>query len=792
VKTLAAKIFIASAFWLGASTLVQASAPVIDNISMVPNLTIQSDIGVTNQIQFSTNLIESNWVALTNILVVQSPYSFVDTSATSGPQRFYRVLAIFPPPPAAILSVTGFPSPQTAGVSGNFTVTVRDTNNAIVTGYVGTVHFDSTDPQALLPADYTFTAGDAGVHVFSATLKSAGTQSITVTDTVAGGITGAESGITVNPSAMASLNVSAASPQTAGVAFNFSVTAKDAFNNTVTSYSGTVHLTSTDGQAILPANSTLSAGTRIFSATLKTTGTQTITATDTVTGSITGTSSGIAVNSSAAASFTVTALSPQTAGAAFNFSVTAKDTFNNTVTSYSGTVHLTSTDGQAVLPVNSTLIAGVQTFSATLKTAGSQTITATDTVTGSVTGTSSSITVNPGATASYTVVPAGFAQTAGVAFNFTVTAKDAFNNTTTGYSGTAHFTSTDAQAVLPANSILTAGVGTFSVTLKTAGNQTITATDTVTGSLTGTSSSITVNPGAAASFTVAATSPQTAGVAFNVTVTAKDQFNNIATGYSGTVHFSSTDGLAVLPANSTLIAGTKTFSATTLKAAGSQTITATDTVTGSVTGTSSGITINPSAAASFSVSVTSPQTAGVAFNVTVTAKDQFNNIATGYSGTVHFTSTDAQAVLPANSTLTAGTKIFSSPTLKTAGNQTITATDTVTGSITGTSSSITVNAGAAASFTVSATSPQTASVAFNVTVTAKDQFNNIATGYSGIVHFTSTDAQAVLPANSALTAGAKTFFSSTTLKTVGTQTVAATDTVTGTLTGTSGSITVNP
>src|SRR5207244_1832539 len=71
-------------------------------------------------------------------------------------------------------------------------------------------------------------------------------------------------------------------------------------------------------------------------------------------------------------------------------------------------------------------------------------------------------------------------------------AKDAFGNTAAGYAGTVHFTSSDAQAVLPADSTLTKGVGTFSATLKTAGTQSITATDTVTSSITGTQSGIVV------------------------------------------------------------------------------------------------------------------------------------------------------------------------------------------------------------------------------------------------------------------------------------------------------------
>src|SRR5439155_20285732 len=113
-------------------------------------------------------------------------------------------------------------------------------------------------------------------------------------------------------------------------------------------------------------------------------------------------------------------------------------------------------------------------------------------------------------------------------------------------------------------------------TLKTSGNQTITGTETGNGSVTGTSNTINVSALAATHLTVSAPANATAGTAFNFTVTAKDQFNNTATSYAGTVHFTSTDGAATLPANSTLVSGTGSFSAT-LKTAGNQTITATDT-----------------------------------------------------------------------------------------------------------------------------------------------------------------------------------------------------------------------
>ena len=105
------------------------------------------------------------------------------------------------------------------------------------------------------------------------------------------------------------------------------------------------------------------------------------------------------------------------------------------------------------------------------------------------------LTVTAGAVATHFSVSAPANATSGTAFTATVTALDASNATVTTYAGTVHFTSSDAQAVLPANSTLTNGVGTFSVTLKTAGAQTLTATDTVTSSITGTSGTITVGGG---------------------------------------------------------------------------------------------------------------------------------------------------------------------------------------------------------------------------------------------------------------------------------------------------------
>jgi len=66
----------------------------------------------------------------------------------------------------------------------------------------------STDPAAVLPAAYTFTGADGGTHTFSVTLRTAGTRSVTATDTVTPSITGSQNAIVVNPGSATQLTVS--------------------------------------------------------------------------------------------------------------------------------------------------------------------------------------------------------------------------------------------------------------------------------------------------------------------------------------------------------------------------------------------------------------------------------------------------------------------------------------------------------------------------------------------------------------------------------------------------------
>src|SRR5581483_3560416 len=75
----------------------------------------------------------------------------------------------------------------TAGAAFDVTLTALDLYNNVAVHYDGTVNFSSTDHGlgVVLPASYTFTAAEAGVHTFAGgvTLVTAGNQSLSVVDT---------------------------------------------------------------------------------------------------------------------------------------------------------------------------------------------------------------------------------------------------------------------------------------------------------------------------------------------------------------------------------------------------------------------------------------------------------------------------------------------------------------------------------------------------------------------------------------------------------------------------------
>jgi Big-like domain-containing protein len=201
--------------------------------------------------------------------------------------------------------------------------------------------------------------------------------------------------------------------------------------------------------------------------------------------------------------FPMTAGPNVAAGAEFDIDLTVT---NNPATTplfgYTGTVHFSSSDPAAVLPPDYKFTfadAGHHNFLATLKTGGSQTITAADAaITGS--GTTIKLGVNVPNVSQFTVAAPG-AVTTGVPVTVVVTAQDPTAVVQTSYNGKVHFTSTDAGAVLPPDTNLVNGTGTFTVTFNNAGNRSLQVLDALTPALSKTVLVTVVGPAANATTT---------------------------------------------------------------------------------------------------------------------------------------------------------------------------------------------------------------------------------------------------------------------------------------------------
>jgi hypothetical protein len=525
--------------------------------------------------------------------------------------------------------------------------------------------------------------------------------------------------------------------------------------------------------------------------------------------------------------FTVSAPSSATAGTAFNFTVTALDQYNKTVIGYSGRVHFTSSDGAAVLPADAKLSKGVGTFSATLKTAGSQTITATDTVTdasGAFTATGSMTKVRNLHTA--TLLPNGQVLVAGGLSNGFDSSAELYDPATGSFTATGSMNTARLQAtatLLPNGKVLIAGgLGSQgylnSAELYDPANGTFTATGSMTTARQDNTATLLPNGkvliaggenGPSALYSAELYDPATG--TFNatgnmtlahVTATATLLSNGkvlIAGGGNSSGDFSSAElydpssgtftatgsmitarslhTATLLPIGKVLIAGGRNRRGYLIKSAELY-----DPATGSFTATGSMTTVR------------NYHTATLLTNGQVLIAGGYNNrrclnsaeLYNPASGTFTATGSMTTARQYYTATLLPNGQVLIAGGVNRQSGLSSAELYLYISTITGTSSSINVSPASATPFMVSAPSSATSGTAFNFTVTALDQFNNTATGYSGTVHFTSSDGAAVLPADATLSNGVGTF--SATLKTAGSQTITVTDTVTASITGSSNGI----
>jgi hypothetical protein len=192
------------------------------------SLLIQFPVNIASQSSFNI-LVQVDFGQFENTPILVSR-TFTLT-AVVGPATYFRV---------------NVPTNATAGTPLSVTVTALDAAGNTATGYTGTVHVSSSDAQATLPANYTFTAADQGVHTFTCMLAVAANDTISVNDMDTTAIA-VSATVTVQPAAPSSLAFVQQPPSSTAAGSPIppvSVQVLDAYGNRVsTDQSDTVTIT---------------------------------------------------------------------------------------------------------------------------------------------------------------------------------------------------------------------------------------------------------------------------------------------------------------------------------------------------------------------------------------------------------------------------------------------------------------------------------------------------------------------------------------------------------------------
>jgi hypothetical protein len=597
---------------------------------------------------------------------------------------------------------------QIAGVPFSVTISARDPNGDLVSGFSGNVllrQLTSPGQGRITPSTVSLSSGQwsGSVTVYRADETNPGGGSASIVGEVQGHPTqsGTSGSFVVAPGPFRRVQIVAPgqSPlpgsvsgisgvpasQAAGQGFTVNVYATDDYWNQVPSADGVLVFSSTD-PADTPTSGNLSAGSRQFAYTLMTVGTQTLTVSDQTNGTITGmTTAGIQVVPNTTDHFAFQAISsPQVAGVSTTVMVRAVDPSGNTVYGYTGDAVLAANTGSGTsTPTLITFVAGVWSGPVTFYGAGSSVkLTCTDFSSPPRQGTSADITVNPASVVKLQVILPGETskpgtadgkdgtpsnQMAGTPFPIVVRAVDEYWNVVSGINDRISFASTDSFAGLPAETTLVSGQLTFPGRLFKSGDQTITVHDLDnSGIADNTSGTVTVIGGpfsrvlvlapgqspapGTATGRIGAAIDQSINYAFTLTVLATDQWWNPVPGPTDVVHIACGDPLAEIPPDQALVNG-RAEMPLRLSTGGFQTVTVSDVTNPTKTGSS--IQVRAISSGFHLVASATPSTvrAGDLFTLTVQVQNDAGAVIQEINSSVTIEVQNANTQLPGRGTL---------------------------------------------------------------------------------------------------------------------------------------------
>jgi hypothetical protein len=708
----------------------------------------------------------------------------------------------------------------TAGGAGSsFTVTARDQYDNVVTSS------DSVIFSAEGSGTATFSPND------SLTIASGTTVSVTVQDNTAGSfnikatrlkngaadatVNGTSGLFTVAVAAASSITeVSSSSAITAGGTRRLQVRVDDQYGNVISgaavtfaintgtgSFSGSNPAT-TDANGIAFIDytaSTTSGGNDVIDVT-----SVPATATQITLSVIADGVSYYSFNPSTDQSFTA-------GGAGSSFTVTARDQYDNVVTSSDSVIFSAEGSGTATFSPNDSLtIASGTTVSVTVQdnTAGSFNIKATRLKNGAadatVNGTSGLFTVAVAAASSITEVSSSSAITAGGTRRLQVRVDDQYGNVISGAAvtfaintGTGSFSGSNP-ATTDANGIAFID---YTASTTSGGNDVIdvtsvpaTATQITLSVIADGVSYYSFNPSTDQSFTAG-------GAGSSFTVTARDQYDNVVTSSDSVIFSAEGSGTATFSPNDSLTIASGTTVSVTVQdnTAGSFNIKATRLKNGAadatVNGTSGLFTVAVAAASSITeVSSSSAITAGGTRRLQVRVDDQYGNVISGAAvtfaintGTGSFSGSNP-ATTDAN-----GIAFIDYTASTTSGGNDVIDVTSVPATATQITLSVVADGVSYYAFTPSTAQSVTAGASLQFTLTAKDQYDNDVTNSGSVNLSTQGSSSAVFSPVSPVTfSNSASLIFNVSDQTAGSFSVIAENTIDSGINGQSGLVTINP
>ena len=595
---------------------------------------------------------------------------------------------------------------RTAGVPFNITITAKDQYDNTVTSFTGngTLTYSSGTISPSTTTDF-----NNGVWSGNVTVTKSSTNATIVFN--GGGKSGTSNYFTVNPGVLDAVSIS---PNSANLALQstqeFSAVAYDAYNNPIPggiSYSWNIN-DSTLGalNPVNTANVTVTSNTKSGSTFVNVTATQ---------GALTKNSSVVLnVLPGSLHHFEFDNISsPQSVGTLIAVKITARDVYNNVVTSFSGVAALDDLS-HSISPTETTNFSnGVWNGFVRVNTVHSQdVITASYSTT---TSASNNFDVISNVLHTVVVTPSNASVVANHSQAFSAQGYDAFGNAIVGL--TYNWSVINAiGTVSPA-----AGISTTFTANSAVGNGIIRVTATQ-GSITKQADApVVIQAGALEHFSL---SPMpttiTAGQSFTVTITAKDSFGNTITSFTGPATLSDTFS-GIVPTTTGQFSSGVWTGQVVLNKAGLTRISATY---AAVTSQSDSISVVPDALYSAAISPASVTVvAGKSTVLTANGKDRFgNNIeAVSYTWSVPSVLGSVTGSNQQSATLTASIHSASATAsvVASAGATLVTA-----------SVDVRVVSDNLAQFEFAPiNSPQLAGTPFQISITAKDQYGNTVTNF---------------------------------------------------------------